>query len=422
MGFWEKFKSLLSGKGNPSAKQDNLYKVFSYSPFSLNPSAEDDVNAIYQSCIDQYSTTISKIKPIIAENHSKTDRFPNIDYHLRYQPNPMQTANDFFSQIADDYFHRTCAVIWVDRDYSESNHDRQVKNLWVIDTGVDNFKFSVTKSENGNTPPRTIFSFTINGKQIVTYDDDIVILPWHPTHENPYIRSNKALQNILKISNRNFTGLEETLNNANIIRFIAQSPRVMSDADLRLRQELLNNTIKAVDSNGALYIDSVQQITQLSTGPGWNHSSEVKAFEGEIYDYFGLCEDIVNNKCSDDMYNQWIEGPVSAFIDKLETALTLKLFSREQIDCGLAVSIGTSPLYRRSRSHQIQLANVIVSSGVYYPNEIREIVGVPKLNDEDNIKVCRIDRVDAEEEQKGEENGKTGETEGSPAEEQSEQE
>lgn len=414
MGFFDKLKAVFSGNGNPSASEEKLVKVFSYNPFFGDSSSEEEANAIYQSCIDQYSTTISKIKPIITKKGMKADDMPNLDFLLRYKPNKLQTANDFYSQLADDYFHRTCSVIWIDRDYMKIKTDEQVKNLWIIDPVIDNFKISAVE-DNDNFEKKLKFTFNLNGTTRSCFDEDIIILPWHPTHENPYLRSNKALKNILRISNRNFKGLEETLNNANTIRFIATAPRVMPEQDLKVRQEWINKMISSVTANGALYLDSTQDVKQLASSPGWNHSSEVKAFENEILMYFELCEDIINNKCSDDVYNQWIEGPVSSFLDKLETALTLKLLPYSDIRRGRKIEVSSAPLYRRSRLHQIQLANTIISSGVYYPNEIRTIVGVPLLDDIEDVKVSRIDRVDAsameeeaDEEKGGNENESTG--------------
>ncbi len=393
MGFFDKLKAVFSGNGNPSAEKEKLVKVFSYNPFFGDSSSEEEINAIYQACIDQYSTTISKIKPIITKKGMKADDMPNLDFILRYKPNTLQTANDFYSQLADDYFHRTCSVIWIDRDYTKFKTDEQVQNLWIIDPVIDNFKISAVQ-DGYDFEKKLKFTFNLNGVTRSCFDEDIIILPWHPTHENPYLRSNKALKNILRISNRNFKGLEETLNNANTIRFIATAPRVMPEADLKVRQEWINKMISGVTANGALYLDSTQDLKQLASSPGWNHSSEVKSFENEILMYFELCEDIINNKCSDDVYNQWIEGPVASFLDKLETSLSLKLIPYSDIRRGRKIEVSSSPLYRRSRLHQIQLANTIISSGVYYPNEIRTIVGVPLLSEVEDVKVSRIDRVD----------------------------
>lgn len=405
MGLLDYVKSKLSGKGSSKAKAQLANRVYTLNPFGTDNKSNAEANALYLSCIDSYENTLSKLKPIVKMGGFPKTDMPNLTYLLTMRPNPMQNANSFWRQVAQSYYGENLAVIWIDRDYSELNPDRQVKNLWLVDTSMANFQVGATDSEKSYaTTNQEIFSFRIGNKEIACGADDLIILARRPKVDNQYARSNEALNKLIDLIDKNFTGLKNTIANANVIRFIAVSPRVMSPADLKTRQDALNEVIKGVDSEGALYLDSAQSITQLNSGYGWTHTESIKDFMDWIYNYFQVPPEIVQGKATDDVYNMWIESAVSSFTEEASTELTIKLLPKGAVLRGRRIDIDCAQFFKCSQAHQTAKGTMLISSGVYYPNEIRELTGLPLLSDEDNIKVNRIDRVDVTAQEDGDDN------------------
>lgn len=395
MGLIDYIKSKLSGKGSSTAKAQLQNRVYTLNPFGSDAKANADANALYLSCIDAYENTISKMKPVVKMGGFEKNDMPNLTYLLTMRPNPMQNANSFWRQVAESYYDENLAVIWIDRDYREQKPDQQVKALWLVDTSLSNFQVGASGGENScATTSEEIFSFKIGSDEIACYADDLIILARRPKVDNPYARSNEALNKLIDLIDKNFTGLKNTIANANVIRFIAVSPRVMTADDLKKRQDALNEVIKGVDAQGALYLDSAQSITQLNSGYGWTHTESIKDFMDWIYNYFQVSPEIVQGKATDDVYNMWIESAVSSFTEEASTELTIKLLPKGAVMRGRRIDIDCAQFFKCSQAHRTAKGTMLISSGVYYPNEIRELAGMPLLSDEDNVKVNRIDRVD----------------------------
>lgn len=395
MGLIDYIKSKLSGKGSSQAKAQLQNRVYTLNPFGSDDKANADANALYLSCIDAYENTLSKMKPAVKMGGFEKNDMPNLTYLLTMRPNPMQNANSFWRQVAGSYYGENLAVIWIDRDYREQKPDQQVKALWLVDTSISNFQVGASGGENSYaTTSEEIFSFKIGNKEIACYADDLIILARRPKVDNPYARSNEALNKLIDLIDKNFTGLKNTIANANVIRFIAVSPRVMTADDLKKRQDALNEVIKGVDAQGALYLDSAQSITQLNSGYGWTHTESIKDFMDWIYNYFQVSPEIVQGKATDDIYNMWIESAVSSFTEECSTELTIKLLPKGAVMRGRRIDIDCAQFFKCSQAHRTAKGTMLISSGVYYPNEIRELAGMPLLSDEDNVKVNRIDRVD----------------------------
>lgn len=403
MGLFSLILSRLSGKGRTGKTvQDARTTVLD--PFGFPGDADGSANATYMSCIDFYSRVMSKISPRITLKSTPTRDMPNLQHILEVQPNPLQNGVSFWKQFYACYFQKEVAVIWIDRDLSQVDVDRQVRNLWVIDPTSTNFRIG-TAGTNATTEP--VFSFVLGDRQIQCLREDLAILVRNPTVSNPFVSHSRALQQALNVIDRNFRGLEKTIATANVIRFIATSPRVMNEEDLRKRQDAVNAQLRTTDANGIFYIDGAQNIQQVNSAPGWNGTQAIEPFISQIYEYFGVSKEIVSNMAEDDQYNNWVETSVEPTTKELGIELTNQLFPRKSIATGRRVFFDTNYLFTASQSHRISAGTLLINSGRYHPNEIRRLAGVAPLPEEEDGIIERIDRV-ADPGEGGSQEGKEG--------------
>jgi len=121
-----------------------------------------------------------------------------------------------------------------------------------------------------------------------------------------------------------------------------------------------------------------------------------------IYAYFGTSEKIVNGTASDDDYNNWAEVTIDPFAMEVGLELSLKLLRPGAISRGRRIVFDTTYLFTASQDHRIKAGNILINSGKYTPNEIRKLIGMPPLDEEDNEMIERIDRVSTGEEESNE--------------------
>ena len=391
MNFWSKITSLFIGG---KKKSGNSGSVIAMNPFGHPGDADGRANSIYCSCIDTFARVFSKIVPEIRQKDVKVTDMPNIQKLISMKPNPTQNAINFWKQVARGYMEQNIAVIYIQRDLRAIKDDNSVVALWVIDVARNNF--NILSTGKGATT-RLNFSFDLNGQTIYADADDLVILVRSPTVENPFSTVNTALRNTLELINDNFTGLKKTIKSANVIRFIATTARPMSKDEIKKRQQEISEIISSVDSNGALYVDSANTITPINSSAGWTGTEQVLPFMNNIYAYFGTSERIVNGTASDDDYNNWAEVTLEPFAMEVGLELSLKLLRPGAIARGREIVFDTNCLFTASQDHRIKAGTLLINSGRYRPNEIRRLIGLPLLDEEEDTLINRIDRVDADE-------------------------
>ena len=389
MGLFSRIVARLGGRGRGDAGNVSR-SVLALDPFGFAGDSDGRCNATYMSCIDFYARILSKMTPKIALKGELCTDMPNISAMLALRPNPLQNAVNLWKQFASSYFREGVGILWIDRDLTESSVDRQVRGLWVIDPSESAFAVGVRE---GSASGESLFSFNLSGRRIVCYREDLCIMVRSPTVENPFVSHSRVLQGALNVIDRNLTGIEKTIANANVIRFIATSGRVMDKQDIMRRQDAINEQLSRVNANGVFFVDGASTIQQVSSSPGWNATAAVEPFIGQIYEYFGLSRELVSNMATDDQYNSFVETAVEPFAKELAIELTNQLFPRKAVATGRRVLIDTNQLFTASQSHRLSAGTLLINSGVYYPNEIRKAIGFDPLPEEDNVKIERIDRV-----------------------------
>lgn len=393
MNFWAKITSLFIGNKKKSGTSGS---VITMNPFGHPGDADGRANSIYCSCIDTFARVFSKITPEIRQKDTVVNDMPNLSKLISMRPNPTQNAMNFWKQVARGYMEENIAVIYIQRDLKAIKDDNSITALWVIDVARNNFQI-ISNGKGATT--RLTFSFNLYGQTVYADEDDLVILVRSPTAENPFSTVNSALKSTLELINDNFTGLKKTIKSANVIRFIATTARPMNAEEIKRRQKELADIISSVDSNGALYVDSANTVTPINSSAGWTGTEQVLPFMNNIYAYFGTSEKIVNGTASDDDYNNWAEVTIDPFAMEVGLELSLKLLRPGAISRGRRIIFDTTYLFTASQDHRIKAGNILINSGKYTPNEIRKLIGMPPLDEEDNEMIQRIDRVSTDEDE-----------------------
>ncbi len=379
MGLWARIVKAFSGKqaeGKPSST------VFSYN--LRNPSAEDaNLNATYMASVHKYADTISKLRPALVY---KGDRYRDslLEYRLRLQPNPAMNASLFYKTVATSYFEENIAVIWVQYDRAG-----KVAALWPLDVTSGHFELAKTGTS-------VAFEFTLDGRTYHSTTEDTVVLVRQPSIENPYVTHDESLQKVVDVLNKNYDGLALSLENANVAKFIATASAPLPPATIKQRQAALESMLSDMGRNGVAYVDGANTLTPINANNyKWQSSDEIGEMRKEILQYFNINEKVLDGSATDEEMHTWIEQSIEPFTFELECELNRVLLTAREREVGNEVICPTDSLYSASFSHREKQANALISSGVYKPNEIRRLLGIPPLEGEEGDQIVnRIDRVE----------------------------
>lgn len=165
---------------------------------------------------------------------------------------------------------------------------------------------------------------------------------------------------------------------ANIL-YIGKLNGQVRESDMRDKRDRFAETnLSALNRSGLLLydqtFDSVEQV---------NHKSfvidpdEMARIESHVYTYFGVNEDILQNKYDEDTWDAFYEGDIEPFAIQLSEALDQSLFTVRERRAGNRVSFSSNRLEYMSAASKRNMIRDMLDRGVMTPNEGREILQMP---------------------------------------------
>jgi len=97
-----------------------------------------------------------------------------------------------------------------------------------------------------------------------------------------------------------------------------------------------------------------------------------------VYNYFGVSENIVQNKFNEDEWNAFYEGKIEPFAIQLSLAMTNMAFTPEQINKGCGIIFSASRLQYASNKTKLEVSTQLFDRGLISYNEVADIWNMPR--------------------------------------------
>nr|DAH53899.1 MAG TPA: portal protein [Caudoviricetes sp.] len=144
-------------------------------------------------------------------------------------------------------------------------------------------------------------------------------------------------------------------------------------------------TMQAVKANfddsaqGIVYFDSVWEITPINWQENDVNRELMKLVINVVNNYFGITEDIINNKASEIEYEMFIKNKLEPLARQIEQEFTSKLFTAREIEFGNRLEFDTFNLSISTLQAKTAFFSVASRQGLMNIDEMREIIGQPPL-------------------------------------------
>ena len=196
--------------------------------------------------------------------------------------------------------------------------------------------------------------------------------------------SNRALMPTMDLISIQNQGIEEGVKNAATYRFMARVTNFTNDADLKKERTRFSKANFSDDGNGGgllLFPNTYADIKQIESKPFVVDSDQMKAIKENVYDYFGVNEEVLQNKASDEQLDSFFNGAIEPFAIQLSDVLTAMIYTNRERTEGNRIHVTANRLQYMSVTHKIQLASELGDRGMIMIDEIRELFNYPPLPD-----------------------------------------
>lgn len=211
--------------------------------------------------------------------------------------------------------------------------------------------------------------------------DECVILTQHQYKKDFFGESNTALDSTLKVIDINKQGVEEAIRNGATFRFWAKMNNFTKNDDLKREADRFGELAFGGDSDGMLlFPNTYTDIHQYENKPYTVDPAQMEQINTSVYNYFGVNEDVLQNKAYGDSWAAFYEGCVEVFAIALSDGLTKAMFTERERATGNSVMFTSNRLQYMSNADKLAVAAQLTDRGIFSINEAREVFNLAPVD------------------------------------------
>ena len=216
------------------------------------------------------------------------------------------------------------------------------------------------------------FKFS-NGQSAAVEFDRCAVLPKFQYKSDIWGETNRALHPTMELIDVQNQGIEEGVKSAATYRFMATVNNFSNEEDLAKERARFSNTNMQKGGGVLLWPNNYRDIKQIDSKPYVVDADQMKMIRENVFDYFGVNEDVLQNKTIGDAWSAFYEGAIEPFAVQLSEALTKMLFTVRERQLGSGVIATANRLQYMSNKDKLEVSAQMLDRGIFSLNEVRQI-------------------------------------------------
>lgn len=319
---------------------------------------DSDVRA----CVDAIARNAAKMHPRHIRNFDgKMENVKSNLYKLlAKKPNEVQNAYRFYYQIVTNLELYNDSFVYIQRD----------ENLKV--TGLYPLDFDESKLYEFKGKLWIKFKFGRSKERFVPYDDCIHLTRF-TSKDGLFGGNTTPIVKILSMKHILDEGIINAIKTTQSIKGVLKSTKAMLKPEdvKRMRDQFVQDFINKGDKSGIGGLDATTDFTPVKIEPTTASDSQVKSINDKILSYFGINENIIQSKYSEDEWNAFYESVLEPIGLQMSLEFSNKLFTPTEKNFGNEILFESNRLQYASNKTKIELIRYCGNILTY--NEQREI-------------------------------------------------
>lgn len=219
--------------------------------------------------------------------------------------------------------------------------------------------------------------------------------------------SNHALFPTMDLIHIQNQGIEEGVKSAATYRFMAKVNNFSKAEDLAKERKRFTEQNLEKDGGGILlFPNTYTDIKQVDVKPWVVDADQMKVIRANVFEYFGVNEDVLQNKTYGDAWSAFYEGAIEPFAIQFSEVMTKMLFTLREQTNGNRVMATSNRLQYMSNQDKLQVSSQMLDRGIISINDAREIWNLPPVEGGDE-RIIRGEYYAVNDKIEGEENNET---------------
>lgn len=310
---------------------------------------------------------VSKLKPEVIGAAK-----PHLARTLAYRPNPFSSTPQFLYRLATILLvNNTAFIVPIEDGFGDiiGYYPALPQLCEVMEVG-------------GRPYLRYTFS---SGKRATIELERAGVLTMHQYRDDFFGENNAAMNPTMQLIHTQNQGIQEGVKNSATFRFMAQSSNFAKGTDLTAERKRFTTENFAAEESGGLLLfpNTYTNIQQIKSQPFVVDAAQMQAIQANVFNYFGVNEEILQNKAIGDSWAAFYEGQIEPLSIQISTVMTNMTFTDRERSTGNQIFLTANRLQYMTNNDKLRVSTLMFDRGLMNRNEIREIWNLPPLEDGD---------------------------------------
>lgn len=330
---------------------------------------------IIRACIRPKVKAIGKLIPQHLRNNKQEGFAVNPERFMKFlleEPNPYMSGQVFLEKMAMQLALNNNAFALIVKD--ENDYPIEIYNIQCsgVEVIYDNMGLIHLRFSNNN------------GKMVTYPYTDIIHIRQDMGENDIFGESPKdALLPLMNVVTTTDQGIIKAVKNGGIIRWLLKFNQVLRPEDIEKQtNDFTERFLSSEKSGGAAGIDSKIDAKQVDPKDYVPNAAQMDRTTKRIYSFFNTNEKIVQSNYTEDEWNAYYESEIEPLAMQLSNEYTRKIFTRRERGFGNKIIFACNNLQYASMSTKLGL-QAMVDRGAMTPNEWREVLNLPPVEDGD---------------------------------------
>lgn len=375
------FENVFKNKNNDIAnKQTTQLRLLNGYNATYTSIGNDTYNSkIARQCIDRIATHCAKLQIQHVQNNLSHVVNGEIHRLLSNRPNPIMSTFDFIYKTISMLYSDMNAFIYIDKD--------------VIGNIIGFYPVLAMNYELKEGTDGIIyleFRF-INGKIYSIPYEELIHLRLFYNRNDIFGSNDNTLKTDLETVHTIAEGTKNAIKVSTTLRGILKYVNSnIKDKDLKKNKEaFVQDYINLENESGIAALDGKADFTPIEVKPITFDAEQLNRVNGNIFDYFGISEKIINNSYNYQEYNAFYEGVIEPRAIQMAQEFTAKIFSSKAIKEGHQIMFSTNLLMYAPLDSKVDLIKNLASFGMVKVDEVRELLGFLPVGGEEGERILQ---------------------------------
>lgn len=181
------------------------------------------------------------------------------------------------------------------------------------------------------------------------------------------------------------------------IRFIGELTGQVREEDIKDKRKRFaeDNLSTENDSGIILYDTTFNNVRQIEPKNYTMNKAEMELIQDNVFTYFAINKHILQNDFDEDKWGAWYEGKIEPFALRLAETLNMMVFTERERKAGNEISFSSNRLEYASNASKRNMISDMLDRGVLTINQALEILQLPSIGEEGDIRVIRGEYINA---------------------------